>query len=106
MAVGAQYETFEVVYLPTLEEQDDTGQSTGLFLVDAGGRVKTGSRGGGHYTSSDGNVYRVTRVSDRNDDYGYVIEYYDGDKDDDNHKIWKSLTEKDYDYICWDAVEE
>ncbi|MCI8959410.1 MAG: hypothetical protein HFG62_09865 [Lachnospiraceae bacterium] len=106
MAVGAQYETFEVVYLPTLEEQDDTGQSTGLFLVDAGGRVKTGSRGGSHYTSSDGNVYRVTRVSDRNDDYGYVIEYYDGDKDDDNHKIWKSLTEKDYDYICWDAVEE
>ena len=48
----------------------------------------------------------MTRVSDRNDDYGYVIEYYDGDKDDDNHKIWKSLTEKDYDYICWDAVEE
>ena len=45
-------------------------------------------------------------VSDRNDDYGYVIDYYDGEKDDDNHKVWKSLTEKDYDYICWDTVEE
>lgn len=106
MAVGAQYETLEVVYLPTLEEKDDIGRSTGLFLVDATGRVKKGSAGGSHYTSSDGNVYRVTRVSDRNDDYGYVIDYYDGDKDDDSHKIWKSLTEKDYAYICWDAVEE
>ena len=106
MAVGAQDDTYEVVYLPTLEEKDDTGMSTGFFLVDASGRVKKGSKAGSHYTSSNGNEYRVTKVSDRNDDYGYVIDYYDGEKDDDNHKVWKSLTEKDYDYICWDTVEE
>ena len=104
--MGAQDDTYEVVYLPTLEEKDDTGMSTGFFLVDASGRVKKGSKAGSHYTSSNGNEYRVTKVSDRNDDYGYVIDYYDGEKDDDNHKVWKSLTEKDYDYICWDTVEE
>lgn len=106
MAVGAQDETYEVVYLPTLEERDDTGKGTGMFLVDETGKVKRGSKSGSHYTSSDGNEYRVTKESDRNDDYGYVIEYYDGEKDEDNHKIWKSLTEKDYAYICWDTVEE
>lgn len=106
LAVGAQFDTCEVVYLPTLEEKDDTGKSTGFFLVDGSGRVKKGTRGGSHYVSSDGNEYRVTKISDKNDEYGYVIDYYDGEKDDDNRRVWKSLTEKDYDYICWDTVEE
>lgn len=106
MAVGAQWETYEVVYLPTLAEKDDSGTGTGFFLVDATGRVMKGSKGGAEYKSSDGNVYRVTKSSDRNDKYGYVIDYYDGDRDADHHKIWKSLREGDYDYLCWDAVEE
>ncbi len=106
MAVGAQDDTCEVVYLPTLEEKDRLGKGTGLFLVDASGKVKKGSGSGSHYTSGKGEEYRVIRESDRNDDYGYVIEHCGGEKDEDGHKIWRSLTELDYDYICWDAVEE
>ncbi len=106
LAVGAQDETYEVVYVPALEEKDDTGKGTGLFLVDASGKVKKGSLGGSHYRSSNGNEYRVVKESGRNDEYGYVIQYYDGEKDDSNHKIWKSLTEGDYSYICWDIAEE
>ncbi len=92
--------------MPALEEKDDTGKGTGLFLVDASGKVKKGSLGGSHYRSSNGNEYRVVKESGRNDEYGYVIQYYDGEKDDSNHKIWKSLTEGDYSYICWDIPEE
>lgn len=108
LAVGAQWETYEVVYLPTLAERDERGEGTGFFLVDASGRVMTGSKNGSTYRSSDGNTYRVKEISDQSDEYGYAIDYFDGDRDEDDHdrKIWKPLKEDDYDYIYWDAVEE
>lgn len=106
LSVGAQDDTFEVVYLPVIEEQDESGYGTGFFLVDQTGRVKKGSEQGTHYKSSDGNEYRVKKENDRNDKYGYLIDYWDGEKDDGGHKVWKDLGEQDYDYICWDAVEE
>ncbi|MCD8370172.1 MAG: hypothetical protein LUC94_07635 [Clostridiales bacterium] len=106
LAVASQTDTYEVVYLPAVEEKDDKDHGTGFFLVDETGKVLKGSYNGAHYTSSNGNVYRVKKEDDSNDEYGYIIDYYDGDKDDDDHKIWKSLTEADYDYICWEALEE
>lgn len=106
LAVASQTDTLEVVYVPVLEEKDDQGRGTGFFLVDETGKVQKGSYEGARYKSSNGNIYRVTKEDDENDDYGYIIEYYDGEKDDDDSRVWKSLTEADYDYICWDALEE
>lgn len=48
----------------------------------------------------------MTKAGDLNDEYGYKIELCDGEKDENNHKVWRNLTEKDYTYICWDIVEE
>ena len=106
LAVGAQNESYEVVYLPMLEEKDRSGGSTGCFLVDETGRVMKGSKNGSHYTAADGTEYKVTKAGDLNDEYGYKIELCDGEKDENNHKVWRNLTEKDYTYICWDIVEE
>ena len=104
--MGAQNESYEVVYLPMLEEKDRSGGSTGCFLVDETGRVMKGSKNGSHYTAADGTEYKVTKAGDLNDEYGYKIELCDGEKDENNHKVWRNLTEKDYTYICWDIVEE
>lgn len=59
-----------------------------------------------YYTAADGTEYKVTKAGDLNDEYGYKIELCDGEKDENNHKVWRNLTEKDYTYICWDIVEE
>jgi len=104
LAVGAQYDTYEPVYLPTIEEESRTEQGTGMFLVDTSGRVKRGSKNGTTYTS-DGNTYKVFEVGSDSEDYGYRIDYYDG-KDEDNHKVWITMEQDDCDYICWDEVEE
>lgn len=106
LAVGAQSSKYETVYLPMLEEKDSSGGSTGCFLVDETGRVMKGSKSGSRYVSNDGTEYKVIKTGDLNDDYGYVIECCDGDKDDAGHKVWRTLTEEDCTYICWDMVEE
>lgn len=106
LAVGAQDESLEVVYLPTLEEQDDCGYGTGFFLVDQAGRVKKGSKTGSTYSDGEGRTYKVYKDNDHCDKYGYRMEYCDGDKDEDGKKIWNTLLAQDCAYLCWDAVEE
>jgi len=100
LAVGAQEDSYEPVYLPTIEEADKTGKGTGMFLVDMTGKVKKGTA----YTSF-GYSYKVSEIKGSDGDYGYRIDC-SGEKDGNNRKVWSTLQQGDCDYICWDEVEE
>jgi len=100
LAVGAQEDTYEPVYLPTIEEADGTGKGSGMFLVDMSGKVKKGTA----YTSY-GYTYKVSEIKGCDGDYGYQIDYSE-EKDGNNRNVWITLQQGDCDYICWDEVEE
>ncbi|MFT4105043.1 MAG: hypothetical protein QM657_04705 [Lacrimispora sp.] len=102
MAVAAQEENYEVVYLPTVAEQSSYG--TGMFLVDESGRVMKGSKSGNYYTASDGNKYKIVKEHDRDDTYGYHI--FTEEKDESGNKVLSPVTDDEAEYIYWDAVEE